>query len=62
MQHIIMCQTVDSTMFMHVSDHSKNQKTCDKAVKKGSKMLKFVPDYFKAQEMCEKAVKNRCSQ
>ena len=43
-------------MFLNVSDYSKAQKMCDKAVKKDSKMLKCVPDYFKTQEMCKKAV------
>ena len=29
MQHIIMCKSLDSTIFMHGC--SKNQKMCDKA-------------------------------
>ena len=53
-----MHESVDSTMFIHVSDFSKTQQMCDKAVEKDSKMLKCVPDYFKTQEMCEKTVKN----
>ena len=55
MQHLIMSESVDSTMFMHVSYCSKTQKMCDKAVEKDSKMLKFVPDYFKTQDMCKKS-------
>ena len=43
MQHV-MCKNVDSTMFMHVSDCSKTQKICDKAVAEDSKLLKFVSD------------------
>ena len=44
-----MCESVDITMFMHVSDCSKSQKMYNKAVEKYSKMLKFVSDYFKKQ-------------
>ena len=42
-----MCESVDITMFIHVSDCSKTQKMY-KVVEKYSKMLKFVSDYFKA--------------
>lgn len=50
--------SVDSKMFMHISDCSSTEIMCDIAVEKDSKMLKFVPDYFETQEMCEKTVKN----
>ena len=30
MQHIIICESVNSTMFMHVSDYSDTQKLCKK--------------------------------
>ena len=53
MQHIILYESVDSTMFMHVSDCFKTQKMCDKAVDVNiSKMLTFVSDYFKTQDIC----------
>ena len=50
-----MCESIGSTIFMHVSDCSKTQKMCDGAVDKDSKMLKCVPDCFKTHEMCKKA-------
>ena len=62
MQHIVMHESVDSTIFKHVSDCYKTKIMCDEAVEKDSKMLKFVPYYFKTQEMCEKAVKTCCLQ
>ena len=37
-----MCETVDSTMLVHVFQCSKAKKMCDKAVAKDSKMLKLV--------------------
>lgn len=49
-----MCDSVDGTKFMHVSDRSKTHKMFDKVVEKDSKMLKFLSDYIKTQEMCEK--------
>ena len=66
MQHTIMCLKVESAMFMQVSDCSKTEINCGKAVKKDLKMLKFVPDYFKTQEMRKKLLKidicnNTCS-
>ena len=52
MQHIIMCKSVNSTMFMRVSDNSKLWKMCHKAIKKVSKILQFVRDYLKTQKKC----------
>ena len=57
MQHIIMRESVDTIMFMHVSDCSKTQKIGHKTVEKDSKMLKLAPGDFKTQEMSVKAVK-----
>ena len=34
-----MCESADCTMLMNVSDYSKTQKMCDKAVGKDLKML-----------------------
>ena len=50
----IMCESVASTMFMHVTDCFKTQKTCGRALEKYSKMSKIVLDYFKTQEISEK--------
>ena len=41
-----MCQSVDSKMLINVSDYSKTQKMCGKAVEKYLKMLKIVSYYF----------------
>ena len=49
MEHILISESVDIIIFMYVSDCSKTQNMCDKAVEKDSKMLKFVPDYLKTQ-------------
>ena len=57
MQRIIICESVDSTMLLHVCDCSKTQKMGDKAVEKDSTMWKLVPDNLKTQEMCEKPFK-----
>ena len=46
MKCIITCQSVDSTMLINVSDYSKTQKMCDKAVEKDLKMLKIVSYCF----------------
>ena len=51
---------------LYFSDCFKNQKMCDKAVEKDSRMSKFVLDNFKTQGMCEKLLKivvsnNTCS-
>ena len=45
-----MCESVDRTMFMYISDCFKTIKICDKAVEKDSEILKFVPDYFKTKK------------
>lgn len=39
-----MCESVDNTMFMHVSICSKTHKMYDKTIEKISKKLKFVSD------------------
>ena len=55
MKCIIMCQSVDSKMLINVSDYSKTQKMCGKAVEKYLKMLKIVSYYFqKTQNICKK--------
>ena len=46
MQYIIMCESVDSTMLIYVSECSKTQKMYDKIVEKDLKMIKLVPDCF----------------
>ena len=38
MQHIIICESVDSTMLFHVCDYSETQKMSDRAVEKDSTM------------------------
>ena len=55
MQNIVLCENVDNTMFMHISDYFKTQKMCDKVVEKDS-LFVVVAGYFKTQEMCDKVV------
>ena len=49
-----MHKSVDGTVFMHVSDCSRTQKMCNKAIEQDSKS---VSDYFKTPEICKKDVK-----
>ena len=46
MQYIIMCESVDMTILIYVSDCSKTQKMYDKVVEKDFKIIKPVPDCF----------------
>lgn len=46
MQYIIMCESVDRTMLIYVSDCFKTQKMYDKVVEKDLKIIKLVPDCF----------------
>ena len=57
MQHI-MWERVNSTMSMHVSDNSKTQNMCDKAVtfKKLLFTIINVPDQHKTQPTCKKVI------
>ena len=41
---------------IHVLDHFKTKRMCERAIEDEPETLEFVPDHFKAQEMCDKAV------
>ena len=58
--YIKMGYSVNFMMFIYVSDRSKNQEMCTKAVKKDMEMQEFVADHSKTrrpQEICKKAIK-----
>ena len=57
MHHIVMCEKVEKTMFMYISDCSKTQAMCDTDVEQNSRMLKFVLGYFETRGMWKKLVK-----
>ena len=67
MHHVVMCEKVEKTMFMYISDCSKTQAMCDTDVEQNSRMLKFVLGYFETHGMCKKtgkkivACNNACS-
>lgn len=57
-----MCKSVDGAMFAHVSQCSKTQKKCDKAVKKIQTRYNLSRADFITQERCKKiAVCNNTS-
>lgn len=59
---IYICESVDSAVFMHVSECSKIQKMCDFKTWKKSwngtyhSALMHASNYYKTQKMCKKAV------
>lgn len=58
MQHLVICQNIDSEMLMHVFNSSKTQNLCDEAVEKDSKMLKLFVTTLKLRKFVKKLFKN----
>ena len=62
MQYITIRESVDSAIFMHVSDCSKPQKMCDKAVLKIQRCYNLFLTTLKLKKCVEKLFKNDCLQ
>ena len=62
MQYITIRESVDSAMFMHVSDCCKPQKMCDKAVLKIQRCYNLFLTILKLKKCVKKLLKNYCLQ